>query len=227
MRPLSPSLITSLLRISAGRKTKSLLPAIITSNIVFNMNPPKRIRTSPTKIRYRHASVHWQENLVKPPRERTRTWRDIFLSYPIMEEIFDLLGPHDIFAMARTTKAFCEVLSSLHHSRWNINTSLNRFVREPTRLREQLAVWDAVISGSFALQFFERVVWKESDLNIFIMGHGCITSPTPSPLGLYLISDEAYELESINRRGDDLYYHLRAKIDQVSPTSISRNVAPN
>jgi hypothetical protein len=27
---------------------------------------------------------------------------------------------------------------------------------------------DALISGSIALQFFERVVWRESDLDIYV-----------------------------------------------------------
>ena len=33
-----------------------------------------------------------------------------------------------------------------------------------------MATHDALISGSFAIQFFERVNWNESDLDIFVEG---------------------------------------------------------
>lgn len=48
---------------------------------------------------------------------------------------------------------------------------------------------DALISGSFALQFFERVLWKESDLDMFVQqGHGA------EAFCRYLCMEEGYVL---------------------------------
>ncbi|RYP70459.1 hypothetical protein DL769_004948 [Monosporascus sp. CRB-8-3] len=50
---------------------------------------------------------------------------------------------------------------------------------------------NALISGSFALQFFERVVWPESDLDIMIPeGHGL------EEMAGFLIDKEGYRLDS-------------------------------
>lgn len=39
-------------------------------------------------------------------------------------------------------------------------------------LRQKIADADALISGSFALQFFEGTVWREADLDIYVQGMG-------------------------------------------------------
>lgn len=57
---------------------------------------------------------------------------------------------------------------SLIPTQWDVDRVLNRFVRDPAGLRSQMGRCDALISGSAALQFFERVTWKESDLDIFV-----------------------------------------------------------
>ncbi len=49
--------------------------------------------------------------------------------------------------------------------------------------------YDALISGTFVLQYFERVLWEESDLDIFIkQGDGADAS------GRYLVKEEGYVL---------------------------------
>ena len=52
-----------------------------------------------------------------------------------------------------------------------------------------MARHDALVSGSFVLQFFERVTWRESDLDIFIEhGEGA------NKFGSYLVDKEGYAL---------------------------------
>lgn len=41
-------------------------------------------------------------------------------------------------------------------------------MRDPQLFRSELGKHNALVSGSVALQFFERVVWRESDLDVFI-----------------------------------------------------------
>ncbi|KUJ18116.1 uncharacterized protein LY89DRAFT_684041 [Mollisia scopiformis] len=64
-----------------------------------------------------------------------------------------------------------------------------------------MAKCDALISGSFALQFFARTVWKESDLDIYIQ-----SSPKDNVkiFGEYLIAHEDYALDDTKHIEDDL-----------------------
>lgn len=62
---------------------------------------------------------------------------------------------------------------------------------------------DALISGSFAIQFFERVMWKESDLDIFI-GQG----PGAEALEDYLCKQEGYSLSHEMKEGE-YWFHTR------------------
>ena len=66
-----------------------------------------------------------------------------------------------------------------------------RFVRKPSELRNQLGQCNALISSGIALQFFERVTWKESDPGVFIE-RGTDTEAFSS----YLIQGEDYALIS-------------------------------
>lgn len=59
---------------------------------------------------------------------------------------------------------------SLISAQWNVDRGLKRFVQDPKGLRSHMGIHNALISGSFAVQFFERVVWKDSDMDIFVEG---------------------------------------------------------
>lgn len=48
----------------------------------------------------------------------------------------------------------------------HIDVALSRFVRYPAHLRRLLTETNAVISGSFAVQFFLNETWSDSDLDI-------------------------------------------------------------
>ncbi|KAL8691236.1 MAG: hypothetical protein Q9218_003494 [Villophora microphyllina] len=86
--------------------------------------------------------------------------------------IFDRLCVHlsigEIIRLTRTCKALSHLYRTLVGLRhWNVDRDLLRFVKDPWGFRSQLARYDGLISGSFALQFFERVCWEESNLDIF------------------------------------------------------------
>ncbi|MCJ1467351.1 hypothetical protein MMC07_005975 [Pseudocyphellaria aurata] len=65
--------------------------------------------------------------------------------------------------------------------------------------------YGALVSGGFATQFFERVLWKESDLDIYIeKGHEA------DAFGAYLISKEGYK---VSGRSTDHYTTLGGIIE--------------
>ena len=57
---------------------------------------------------------------------------------------------------------------------------------------------DALISGSFAVQYFERVLWEESDMDVFVQ-----RGKSAMELGRYLCTVEGYE--SVRVREADEY----------------------
>ena len=59
--------------------------------------------------------------------------------------------------------------------------------------------YEALISGSFVLQYFEKVLWEESDLDIFIkQGDGA------DAFAQYLVKEEGYVL--VKTQGIEIGY---------------------
>jgi hypothetical protein len=87
--------------------------------------------------------------------------------YPIQDTLWQHLGIQDIVNLTRTCKALQPLYRRLVNTQWNLNNRLKRFVEDPMEFRRTLGMCGAIISGSFALQYFARVVWPESDLDIF------------------------------------------------------------
>ena len=124
---------------------------------------------------------------------RRLDWKDIFLCYPIFDNICAHLDPNDILFFRLTTKQLSSSFNSLFKTQWNINRQLTRFVKDPVGFRSKLAKHDALISGSFALQFFERRFWLDSGLDIYVQDANDFRNP--EQIGTYLVKHESYELQ--------------------------------
>jgi hypothetical protein len=149
-------------------------------------------------------------------RYQSLSWEDIFLCYPIFDNICAHLDPVDILFFRLTTKKLSPSFESLFKTQWNINRQLTGFVKDPVSLRSLLAEHDALISGSFALQFFEREIWDDCGLDIFV--ETLSPSRTSDPLGEYLMGREGYELQSAKSlASNDLgqHYHRIAHYSEV------------
>lgn len=66
-------------------------------------------------------------------------------------------------------------------------------MHDPVVLRSLMSRLDALVSGSFALQFFERVVWKDSGLDIYVE-YGR-EDETTTMLEQHLVEAEDYTLK--------------------------------
>jgi len=100
-------------------------------------------------------------------------------------------------------------LSTHLKGRWDINKKLRSFVTKPIDLRSKLGQNDALISGSFAIQFFDGVIWNESDLDIFVEdGEGAIE------LGRHLVEKEGYESTSVT---DNKRYSMSDLVKVIHP----------
>ena len=92
----------------------------------------------------------------------------IGIYFPITSRICDFLSILDIVYLTRTCKTLSGLYKSLIPHKWNVDHALGRFFRDPKAFRSQLGRFDALVSGSLALQFFERVTWDDSDIDIFV-----------------------------------------------------------
>ncbi|KPI41620.1 uncharacterized protein AB675_9044 [Cyphellophora attinorum] len=104
--------------------------------------------------------------------------------FPFWDYLCPYLPTTSIQALSQTCRP-------LRQQVLDVNRNLERFVTNARRLRALLGEHDALISGSFALQFFLAERWPGSDLDIFVRkGDGA------NALGAYLETEENYVLES-------------------------------
>lgn len=105
---------------------------------------------------------------------------------PFFANLCSYLDASDLFALRQVSKQLIPDLDSHFRIRWNVNRSLKRFVRDPQVLRSIMAQYDALICGSFFIQFLDNVLWKESDLDIFVR------EEHTDEFGRHLVENEGY-----------------------------------
>ena len=116
---------------------------------------------------------------------------DRHLCYPFFIKLCDHLSIAEIVALTRTCKKYADLYQYLLPVQWNVDRRLRRFVRDPCGFRSQMAKSDALIAGSFIVQFFERTPWKPSDLDIFVEDGGY--GECANTFQRYLLDKEGYE----------------------------------
>ncbi|KAF1984300.1 hypothetical protein K402DRAFT_406259 [Aulographum hederae CBS 113979] len=104
--------------------------------------------------------------------------------YDVFNSLTSCLGNREVLALTQTCHRLHDQLKA---PLWDVNVKLRRFFKDPIAFRSVLGQFRAIVSGSFALQFLERVIWPESDLDV-------IAEEGESMEGLarYLIDCEGY-----------------------------------
>ena len=136
----------------------------------------------------------------------------IFGRPPIYDAIFSCLTPLALARMASTSRAIRSATRDFQRRAYNINKRLKRYFSNPQSFRSLMARTDMVISGSFALQFFDRSFYPESDLDLYvyyneklheIASHLLKEGYTFKPAGEQ-IADSLKEIEYIDRKSTRL-----------------------
>ncbi|THV63935.1 hypothetical protein D6D28_10278 [Aureobasidium pullulans] len=86
----------------------------------------------------------------------------------ITDRIIDHLGIVDILALTRTSKSLSNLYNNSLPRHWDIDQRLSRFVTDPTKFRRILGRNNGLIVGSLPLQFFSRLQWDDSSLDILV-----------------------------------------------------------
>lgn len=93
---------------------------------------------------------------------------EMFRRHPIYDNIFCHLTPLSLTRMASVDRAIRAVTQDFSTRAYNINRRLSRFFTRPLSFRSLMARTRMVISGSFALQFFDRTYYPDSDLDLYL-----------------------------------------------------------
>ena len=88
--------------------------------------------------------------------------------YPLQIATFNSLNAGDLVRIAKTSKVFQDILNRYLRRAYDINERLLPFIRNPDSFRRMQFSTGAIISGSFALQFFTRLVWPDTGLDMFV-----------------------------------------------------------
>ncbi|PVH84599.1 hypothetical protein DL98DRAFT_651799 [Cadophora sp. DSE1049] len=138
------------------------------------------------------------ESLDQSARSReTPTLLDVLGQYGIFNALCCRLDTATLFALRRVTKRLSDPFRAHTRERWNVNRRLKHFVDHPQDLRTMMARHNALISGSFVVQFFDDEFWKGSDLDIYV------EKENAAVFGTYLARKEGYRFEKSSTSGDE------------------------
>lgn len=111
---------------------------------------------------------------------------------PVYDAIFSCLTPVGLIRMALVSRAVHSAIKEFKRRAYNINKRLAYYFDDPLSFRSLMARTHMVISGSFALQFFDRSFYPNSDLDLYIrpdtsievvgsylLNEGYLFKPTP------------------------------------------------
>lgn len=161
------------------------------------------------------------EVLLPPQKPTLFDVLDYKANYPISDNICSLLPVGDIISLTRTCRGLSSLYQSMIPTQWNVDRRLNRFVQDPKGLRSQMGIHNALISGSFVVQFFELVLWKDADLGVFVGGNA-----GASAMELYLCSKEGYRF--IHERTNEEYVSMKdaMKVPNADTTNVLSVMPP-
>lgn len=105
-----------------------------------------------------------------PPVSSRPTFSDIFdeSQYPVFTRICELIPVGSILALNQTCKSLSNLYKRIQHTQWNIDRRLGEYFRDPSQVRSLMGECDALISGRFAVEFFERTKFPQRLLEFYV-----------------------------------------------------------
>lgn len=86
----------------------------------------------------------------------------------LLLEVLLYSNSSDIYRLRRTSKVYKEWVDAALLIIFNLHRRLSFYFNDPVAFRLLQSRTGTVISGSFAVQFFRRVRWKGSDLDLYL-----------------------------------------------------------
>ncbi|KAI0696059.1 hypothetical protein C8T65DRAFT_615610, partial [Cerioporus squamosus] len=96
------------------------------------------------------------------------TVAQMFARHPVYDNIFCHLSPASFVRMSRVCCDVQEATKDFASRAYNIDRRLRRYFSDPLAFRALMSRTGLLISGSFALQFFDRSFYPNSDLDLYV-----------------------------------------------------------
>lgn len=91
----------------------------------------------------------------------------LFARAPIYDLVFSYLSPRSLVRFALTCRAVYLAVAGFKRRAFNINRHFSRYFNAPVAFRSLQAKTNTLVSGSNALQFFDRTFYLNADLDIY------------------------------------------------------------
>ncbi|KAI0646149.1 hypothetical protein C8Q79DRAFT_909306 [Trametes meyenii] len=135
----------------------------------------------------------------------------------ISTRVFSHCTPGTVANLSRVNRCIQEAAMDYKFRAYNINKRLSRFSNNPKAFRSLQKQTATIISGSFALQFFDRTYYDESDLDLYVhpdsscllLGHHLIESEG------YLFVPYSWQLESYDNEARRLCDQMHLPLSDI------------
>ena len=139
-----------------------------------------------TAIKRRRGSGGFQDDTLSASSSRSK-FLSVFDSethYPVFSTLCGCLSISEIVSLTRTCKKLSGLYRYLLPVQWDVDAALRRYFDDPKCFRSQMAKYDALLTGTFAIRYFERAVCESPHLEVVVQRGG-------SQLLSKYLSDEA------------------------------------
>ncbi|KAG1748497.1 uncharacterized protein EDB91DRAFT_1334677 [Suillus paluster] len=142
----------------------------------------------------------------RPPQARPGHVQQVFSCAPIYDLIFCDLSPRTLVWLSHACRYTHAAVACFYRRAYNINQHLSRFFSDPLSFRSLQARTGLVISGSNALQFFDRTFYPGSDLDLY-------AHPGHVYELLEWLESVDYQFEPSGHQEEDWHNHVSADWD--------------
>lgn len=121
----------------------------------------------------------------------------VFRPAPVYDNIFSYISPRELVRLGRSCQAAYVASKDYSRRAFNINRHLSGFLSKPLLFRSLQARTGTLIAGSNALQFLDRIVYDEADMDMYVHpGHAREVMD-------YIVESEGYEFKPHSKQPED------------------------
>ena len=134
----------------------------------------------------------------------------IFIRPPIYDNLFSYVEPCALTRMSSVSGDVRIAVKDFERRAYNVNKHLARFFSDPLSFRSLMAKTRMVISGSFALQFFDRTRYPGSDLDLYAYRDDGVHE-----IGKFLLAEGYVFQRSWSQEWDDFHQEVDRILDDI------------
>jgi len=118
--------------------------------------------------------------------------------FEVLTRLLSFLSVRRLYVIGRTSKTLKSVLEAYTTIAWDLNRRFKPWFSDIKGFRRALHEANGVVSGSQALQFFDRDYYPDSDMDIFVRAGGVETMSKWLTRHSYTYKDESLSQSNIS-----------------------------